>query len=257
MQFSRRGYIWTPTRREVLRAGGTLAAGLLAPRISRAAAFALVSHATGYYETPPSLDSTGADLLVAVFAGQTGDLGVGAMGINTLDSKGNTWVTAITANWNLGTYVVICYCPNPASVGAGHTFSFYHGTVNWPSCEFSCWSGSLLTSPLDSQSSSNSSAGSSVQPGTITPSAANELVISGVSCQGDSSAPTVSGMSLLDAQGNQGTYCWAGGLAYQIQTTAAAVNPTWSAAPGLVAASIAFKAAGSGAARVRHRMIGG
>jgi hypothetical protein len=256
--FSRRGYIWTPTRRELIRtAGGMLAAGLLVPRIARAATFALVSHTVNWaYNTDPTLDSTGADLLVAMFAGLTADLSPDFSGIGH-DSKGNIWVQAIAANESTSpSYLSIWYCANPSYVGAGHYFNYISGTSNYPSCEFACFSGSLLSSPLDSQSSSNSSTGSSVQPGSITPSMGSELVISGVSCRSDASAPTVSGMTLLDAINKEGGWCWASGLAYQIQTTSAAVNPTWTADAGIVAATVAFKSS-SGSAPVRRRFIGG
>lgn len=257
-EYEKCGALWT--RRELLRtAGSVLAAGLLAPRIAKAATFSLVSHATGYYGTTPVLDSTGADLLVAVFAGFTAELAPGSYGANTLDSKGNAWTLAIAANESTSpSYLAIWYCAHPATVGAGHTFSFGRGTANYPGCEFAAFSGSATT-PLDSQSSSNSSAGVSVQPGSITPSTNDELVISGVSCRIDASAPTVSGMTLLDAMSDNVGYSWAGGLAYQIQTSAAAVNPTWTADAGVVSATVAFKSTSSvgGAAPVRRRWIGG
>src|ERR1035441_8774023 len=65
-EFTRHGYIWTPTRRDLLKtAGGVLAAGLLAPRIAQAATFTLLQHVAANAASPtPSIDSTGADLLI-------------------------------------------------------------------------------------------------------------------------------------------------------------------------------------------------
>jgi hypothetical protein len=77
-----------------------------------------------------------------------------------------------------------------------------------------------------------------------------------------STAPTVSGngMSIIDAMGNHGTYCWAMGMGYAIQTAAVAVNPAWSlSSSGCVAATVAFKSTSStiGGSSVRHRVISG
>jgi hypothetical protein len=87
-----------------------------------------------------------------------------------------------------------------------------------------------------------------------------ELVISAMAMN-VTGAPTVDGsMSLLDNNGlASGTY-YGGGMAYKIQTTAAAINPVWtvgsSAANACVIAS--FKAASTpSSGRSMHRVTGG
>jgi hypothetical protein len=249
----RSGLLWVPSRREML---GALGVGLLTSRIARSATFTLLTHASGYFDTPISFDSTGADLLVAVFVGYTD------VGAQTPDDKGNNWITAIAVD-EPGTpnHMKIMYVANPI-VGSGHLLNYAGGSSSYTGAAVACSSGSTLTSPLDPSSTSAIGSGTSISPGSITPTMSNELVISAMGARNSSTAPTVSGngMSIIDAMGNHGTYGWAMGMGYAIQTAAVAVNPAWSlSSSGCVAATVAFKSTSStiGGSSVRHRVISG
>ena len=110
----------------------------------------------------------------------------------------------------------------------------------------------MATSSAFDQQNGATSAGTpaSFQPGSVTPSEDNELVVSCV-CTSVASAWTASGYTAI------ATYVPAGansvGLAagYQIQTTATATNPMWSGSSSSnISANIAtFKAAAAGGAR--------
>src|ERR1035438_7482079 len=115
----RSGSSWHPSRREML---GALGVGLLAPRIARAATFALVDHCSTKIQNgiggTNTINSTGADLLIcAICTDQTS----GAAFYS--DSKGNTGWTLLfdqTCGWS--GRIRLYYCI-PTSVGSGHYLS--------------------------------------------------------------------------------------------------------------------------------------
>jgi hypothetical protein len=255
--FERSGALWVPSRREML---GVLGAGLLAPRIARAAAFSLVAHTGGALGLNPqrvtsAIDTTGANFLVAVLVSNNGS---GAF-LNT-DSKSNTW-TALTAKTQAaGSQVQMYYCvPIPAKVGSGHTVTFDASSSFYASGYFAAFSGSAAA-PFDVQNgATNTSA--TMSPGSITPSFSDELVISGIGMH-VSGAPTVdASMTVLDSNGFLSGNYFGGGMAYKIQTAAAAINPVWtmgsSDKTACVIASFKSTSSATGGSRARHRATGG
>jgi hypothetical protein len=105
--------------------------------------------------------------------------------------------------------------------------------------------------PFDVQNGATATAGSSLATGSVTPSAAGALILSGWAGMNGTSAPAVdSALTITATQNPLAGQCLAGAVAYKIQTTAAAINPTWSwTGTDHVAASVAvFKVA---AAEVR------
>jgi hypothetical protein len=255
--FEKSGALWVPSRREML---GVLGAGLLAPRIARAAAFSLVAHTGGALGLNPpkvtsAIDTTGANLLVAVLVSSNGS---GAY--VSADSKSNTW-TALTARTQAsGSQVQMYYCvPSPAQVGSGHTVTFQALMGFYASGYFAAFSGSAAA-PFDIQNgATNTSA--AMSPGSITPAFSDELVISGISMH-LSSAPTVdASMTVLDSNGFLSGNYFGGGIAYKIQTTAAAINPVWTMSSSDKTACViaSFKSTSSaiGSSRVRHKATGG
>jgi hypothetical protein len=265
-EFSRHGYIWTPTRRDLLKtAGGVLTAGLLAPRVARAATFTLLQHVSATAASPtPSIDSTGADLLVWCHT-RRGDASY--VELPGTDSKGNL----ASAYTKLGPYnnggdnaTVVIYVLQGGTFGAGHTIP-YGGGAGSGSDFVSVWSGSAA-SAID-QSAGFASAGnvSSIQPGSITPTLTNELVIALLSDQAypnDRTHSVDGSMTELDNQPSPDFY-YRGMVAYKIQTAAAAINPTFTAtgtAKNLSAMIVSFKSTSSSAGaapKVRHRVLGG
>lgn len=171
------------------------------------------------------INTAGADLLV-IF--------VGAFDQSLLvitDTYLNTW-TALTLNTGASATSGRIYYAKNASTGTSHIFTATGGSFT--TLTVAAYSGSDLTAPFDVQSTGNSPGGGQVQPGSITPSNANSLVVSGCSpADGTSGAPTVSaGFTITDSLAYLGGNAEGGAQAYQIQTTATAANPTWAWASG-------------------------
>jgi len=184
--------------------------------------------------TTGSVDTSGANLLVcATIAGTSTP--------NTpTDAKGNTW-TGLTAYHPTGGSVFVkMWYSVPTTVGSGETFSFSQSST-FPSIFCGAWSNSIA-SPFDVENG-NGTTSSPVQPGSITPSANNYLVVTSAYSNAATGAPTVSGgsVTLLDSAALSGGNAYGGGLGYVVQTTATAVNPTWAStgSPSEMASGIA------------------
>lgn len=210
-------------------------------------AYALVTSGSGGSSdgngfTTGAINTTGANLIV-VFLG-TGITNTGTVS----DSKSNTW-TALT---KVGTSVYddrwgqLFYCENP-TVGTGHTFSV-SGTGNNPCLAILAFSGGT-TSSFD-QENGNGGAfppGTSVSTGSITPGFDNEVLVAALLFD-DNNTPTVdSGFTIAQTVpsvvfGRHGVQ-----LAYLIETTATAKNPTfsWPVSQRAVAVIASFKASGA------------
>ena len=187
--------------------------------------------------TSAAIDTTGATLLVIAQAG----LNAGTP--TPTDSKGNTW-TALTeyAGGNLS--VRLYYCANP-TVGTGHTFTALWGGGSYASIAVAAFSGTLNAAP-DASGGAGSASGTTQQPGLLTPSVDNCLVVTGfmyVSGTVPGPATISAGFNVTDDIGNATTTIPVA-MAYQVQTTATGVNPTWSsnvAAERVAAAMAVFK----------------
>lgn len=262
-EFTRHGYIWTPTRRELLKtAGGVLAAGLLAPRVARAATFTLLQHVAANAASPtPSIDSTGADLLVWCHMRRGAVTYAEAPNTDSLGNLASAYTKLGPYNNGGDNATVVMYVLRGGTMGAGHTIP-YGGGPNAGVDSVSAWSGSAA-SPVD-QSAGFASAGnvSTIQPGSITPNMPNELVIA-LLC--DQAYPTdrthsVDGsMTELDNIPSP-DYTYRGMVAYTIQTAAAAINPTFTAtgtAKNLAAMIVSFKSTSSAGTKIRHSVTGG
>lgn len=140
------------------------------------------------------------------------------------DSKGNTYIKAatISAN-NMGVGVYYCYTTN---VGSAMTFEIQGTDVNAYVTGF----GGTVGSVYDKKSSSTATA-TTLQPGSVTPSFNNEVVVSifGSFNANAGGAPTVnSGMTITNANAYNNTLQLSGGAAYIIQSAAASLNETWN-----------------------------
>lgn len=191
-----------------------------------------------------AIDTTGADLIVV------GITGGAAPGLTPAiaDSKGNTY-TGLTVYGSAGVaQVQLFYCQSP-TVGSGHTFTV---TANFQVVEYyvQAFSGSS-PSPFDQENGGGSTGVvTSFQPGSITPSQANCLLVTVLAECDNANLPSIdSGFTITDSDVIVGASHYGGGLAYLIQGAAAAVNPTWSWAANLVnqqaSAMASFKAAAS------------
>lgn len=184
--------------------------------------------------TTPAINTTGANLIVAGVAS-----GANAPAIS--DSRSNIW--ARLNIYSGGPNIALFYCYIPI-VGSGHTFSTT--SSNAPSLFVAAFAGAS-SSPLDQQDGAGASSGiTAVQPGSITPGQSNELIVTflGIAASGNISVSgvnqgfTIAGSETFSAGNNYG-----GAMAYLIQSTAAAVDPTWivSGSASLLAAIASFK----------------
>lgn len=180
--------------------------------------------------TTSAINTSGASLLVATVNGFNSINPIG----NPSDSKANTW-------FNLTTHVCsggissgyIAYAKNPI-VGSGHTFTF-GAVATYPCICVAAFSGADLTAPFDQENGADNVSATTGQPGSITPTINDALIIA---CAQYFDATTVgsvdSGLTLQENQASDGTVTHVGGsLAYGIQIPPPfAVNPTFTAAAG-------------------------
>lgn len=188
-----------------------------------------------------AIDTSGANLLVG-----------GASWFNAqptyTDSKGNTWAFVRNDSFfgiaNLDSYYV-----SAPVVGSAHTVT---PTGNNGALSLAAFTGVLASSPFDQATGVNDSdGGSSIQSVALTPSEDNCLIVAVLYFESGAVSSIDGGFTLLSsAVGGSGT-----AIAYKVQTTAAAVSPTWTLSTGnsrLDAQLLSFKAAagGGGASRL-------
>lgn len=203
--------------------------------------------------TSGAIDTTGANLIVVHVVSYSA-------GSATLsDSKGNTWTKLTDRLAGGGIRGTLFYVFNP-TVGSGHTFT---GGNSYPVVSVAAFSGADAA-PFDVENGATGS-GATLQPGSVTPSTANNIVVCGVSDGSTTGTPAIdSGFTEPNAEADGAAF--SGTIGYLIQTAATAQNPTWSGltAGGYgVAATIAvFKATAAGGATgplvgAGHLMRGG
>lgn len=212
--------------------------------------------------TSGAIDTTGVGLLVVAIVWSAA---FGTTQPVLTDSKGNTW-TALTKQTGSGSpatsdcYLVLNYTNN-AIVGSGHTFTLT-GTACYGAIATQGFSGVATSSPFDVQNGTSvytpGPTFTSVQPGSITPSANNYLLITAMSNYVDTSNSSRSidlSFNITNQIGFDGSTFLPIAMAYQIQTTATARNPTWSwSSAQIVASSViaSFKVAGGGSTPARR-----
>lgn len=180
-----------------------------------------------------AVDTTGANLLVAA---------VGHLNGNTpsvVDSKGNTWTAGPTYQAGAGNgRVALFYCLNPASVGSGHSWMIT-GSESYTNAVVGAFSG---VGAFDDENGAGQASATTQQPGSLTPANDNSLLVTAlqfVDTGGAGDASINSGFTLAGSNSHGTNFAVA--LAYKIQTTAGAENPTWTspAAADRMAATIA------------------
>lgn len=186
----------------------------------------LINHTAHVAQTNSSVvtdavNTTGATFLavvVFIYVGITS----GAATIS--DSYSNTW-TPLTAYGTGDWRVRMFYVANPA-VGTGHTFTCA-GTNIYPAICMQAWSGIVTTTPFDLENGAYADYVSTLAAGSITPSQNNELIICGTGFYSSTTISIDSGMTITDYL--TGTPVSNGvGMAWKLQSTAVAVNPTWT-----------------------------
>ena len=173
--------------------------------------------------TTSGFDSTGASLLVVVvtFYGQVGNPNL------ISDTYGNTWRTAFLASGNssvCGIAVFYCQAPN---TGPEHTVTI-GGSSLLVTTVMTGFTGSDTSQDYDQINHANGTGSDPVQPGAVTPSADNELILSVCSLV-NNGTPTIAGplTALVVSPRTDGSR-FGMLLGYEIQTAAAPRNPAFS-----------------------------
>ncbi len=184
-----------------------------------------------------TIDTTGASLLVL-------NLGyLDSSGPVISDSKSNTW-TALTENTITGnTAQRMFYVQNPI-VGTGHTFTATGSNIQ-AALSVCAVNGTLTASVLDQTAYSGPTSAATINAGSVTPGTANQVIFSGLGVGNVLVTLSIdSGYTITDTIG-VGSFDWIGSLAYKIQTTALATDPTWTsdATSYMAATNATFKSA--------------
>ena len=188
--------------------------------------------------TTGAVDTSGCSLLVVL-------LSYNAVPVLS-DSKSNTW-TPLTAQAGAGGSSQLYYAANPI-VGAGHTFTAT-GVNKFAVVSMAGFGGVVSLTPFDQQNGTAGGAATTIQTGSITPLFAGELLIAGVAGDSAATAPTIdTSFIITDATAGSAGNFQMGGLAYLIETTIAAKNPTWTttAANAQSAVIASFRATNTG-----------
>lgn len=171
--------------------------------------------------TTGAINTTGANFCAQFLADYTPGSGEAFS-----DNKGNSY-SALAASENTNVRAQFAYAEN-ATTGTSHTFSV-SGTGIYPTLGAIACSGVKTSGSFDQQNGAvTGGASTTIQPGSVTPTENNELVLTGV-CFGQAASVTVNlGFTeIADIAFSSGNY-FQMGLAYEIQTTATARNPTWT-----------------------------
>jgi hypothetical protein len=182
--------------------------------------------------TTSGIDTTGADALFVVlsyYSGLSPDPVV-------TDNKGNGTFSELTAYESNDRGVQIFYKAN-ATVGSGHTFTCSSGAIFAPLVKVHAFSGVHLSAPFDVENGAFTASGTSLAPGSITPTGSGRLVISGL-CVNDQTGPISENASMTESTtvAVVGTNL-GGGTGWIIQGGASAINPVWSWTDSGIAAS--------------------
>ena len=175
--------------------------------------------------TTDAVDTTGADFLVAIGAYYD------AVATPTIrDSKGNTWSQSPVYGSTSEAFpdVVIAWS-KPSSVGSGHTFTFTNGTVSYASVSIVAFSGGA-SATLDATNGATY-AGTSAQPGSVTPSVSGCLIITGMGSRYGTNHSVDSGFVALPNIPLGAGVHYGVSSGYKIKSNAAAENPTWTWTP--------------------------
>jgi hypothetical protein len=195
--------------------------------------------------TTDAIDTTGADVIFVALSWYSGGGADITAAFTFSDNKSNTWdhKTATASGGATGIKTALFYTTSATpTVGGSHTVTAAWDSVSaFSSIYVLACSGAKAASPYDTESAGGGTSGATtVQPGSLTPAEDNEILITGV-------AHLAAGSSTIDAPftlSNElpysaGNYI-GGGLAYSIQTTATARNPTWTQSSSVEAAAVMF-----------------
>jgi len=185
-------------------------------------AIVLVAHAAvSPGGTTGAVNTTGANLIVIAATDSNG------APPTVTDNQSNTYTSITTKADGSTQQINLWYCLNP-TVNASHTFTV---SGSFPSLTAAAFSGVKASGALDQHNNTgNTAASTTVQPGSITPTSDNSLVITAAGIAGAAGA-TLSvnnSLSITDQKPFTAGTNYGTGLAWIVQGAAAAINPTWT-----------------------------
>jgi hypothetical protein len=251
--------------RRVFALGGLflLALCLLPPR---AEAWSLVAHTiqAGFNSplTTAGINTTGADLIVVSVVVDTNGAGIAGNRPTITDSNSNGWTQIKAQADGSGVSATYLFFSHNPTVGSGHTFTSTTATVPAGTITVQAWSGSVVGTVTDHNNAGNTGAATSLQPGSITLSQNNSLVVAsfgGLDGDAGDTQSIGSGFALSDQNTFVGGNHYAGAMAYLVQGSAAAINPTWSWTNSSASAALIadFVPGGSGPVVINSRTLVG
>jgi hypothetical protein len=190
--------------------------------------------------TSGSINTTGANLLIVSVSWYPAG-GADVTTVELSDSKGNTWTQLNLAGTIGVTFTAnrLFYCYS-GTVGTGHTFTVTE-TGSYPAIAVMAFSNAA-SSPLDQQSQAETPLVTTVQPGSITATQADAILVTSCAWDVDTTTASVnlSFTGTVSVAATSGNHV-GGGLAYRIDTSATATNPTWTKTGGIssMSASVA------------------
>lgn len=176
--------------------------------------------------TTGTLDTTGAELLVVCIWDLT------AGGQNLSDNKSNTY-TQLTVETNFGQSSVCFYDLTP-TVGTGHTWTTTSRFVGVGVLAMS----TTGTPAFDQESGHSQNASGNIQPGSLTPTVNDSLIVTAFGSFNGSAPSMPTGYTQVAS--NTTSTAEAGGMGYKIQTTASAENPTWNGSGSSLTVNLAI-----------------
>lgn len=220
-------------------------------------AFSLLVHSSAGGTTggtTGAIDTTGADLIVLTVSWYTA-----GSAITVSDSKSNTWTPRTTRTSDFINTAIMYF--RGGSVGSGHTFTVSSVGTSFSAIVVAAFSGSASV-PYDVENGAGNggSPGTSLQTGNVTPSEDNELVITGMGLNASMASTAINGAFVIpEAMAYNSGVNFGAALAYLIQTTATAANPTWSwgSVDDCSTAIATFKAAAAGGGTFSDLVNGG
>lgn len=141
-------------------------------------------------------------------------------GENLSDNQSNIY-TKLTSQIDFGMDVVFYYKISPTT-SSTHTFTT---TSHFVGVGVQSWL-STGTPVFDQESGNHANASGNLQPGSLTPSVNNCICITAFGTFNGAAPTTPSGYT--STANNATSTAEGGGMAYLIQTTATATNPTWN-----------------------------
>jgi hypothetical protein len=183
----------------------------------------------GLSVTTPPISTIGVDLIILAasyygFASSPGTFSDNQGGSNTYQLR-TAYFDGVLSG------VQIAYCDTVLAQSASHTFSL-NSAGTYMSLMVLAVAGAA-SSPYDTENgSAPGTSGTTIQPGSITPGLPGELLVTVLNVNGDEvggNAPSIgNGFTITDTVDYSAGNHFLGSLAYLVQGSAAAINPTWT-----------------------------